>query len=265
MYKLTRSITDKVLELKDAHKGESCYIIGDGVSLKWFDLHSLPKKKTFALNWAVFHKEIARSGFDFAINTGPYQFIPFIENLDFIRKDLKQGIICKHYRKTIIAHKKSKFFLNLSNYSFISGKNIYFLFSNISDSEFEFGQECKEHGENIYQGSLKCALALAIFMGFGEVFLVGCDYTHEEARMLHWYEKGEGSLTPHPEYQRTYFEIASNYTNITTVTTAGKGSVLPSVTYTKLTGNPMKYRENEDLTDHENLDILSSWPGYSIF
>ena len=36
---------------------------------------------------------------DYAINTGPFQFIPFIENFDFMRKDLKQGIICKHYRK----------------------------------------------------------------------------------------------------------------------------------------------------------------------
>lgn len=262
---MTRFVTDKVFELRNIHKGESCYIIGDGVSLKWFDLHSLPKKKIFALNWAVFHNDLKRIGFEYAINTGPYQFVPFIEHFDFIREDLKQGIICKHYRKTMKENPGSKFFLNLSNYPFVFGKDIYFLFKNLDAFDFAFSKDCQSVGEKMYDGSLKCALALAIFMGFSEVLLLGCDYTHEKSRMRHWYEKGEGTFIKHPGYQKSYFDLACNYTNIVTVTSNGKGSFLPSMTYSELTGLPLcKYRENHLLADKASLKALSSWHNYLI-
>ena len=69
---------------------------------------------------------------------------------------------------------------------------------------------------------------------------------------------------PHPEYSKKFFDLASKYAEITTITPSGKGSFLPSVTYTELTGSPSKYRENHELTDLENLKIFSNWKGYII-
>lgn len=265
LHRLSKPILDRVFELQNIHQNDECYIIGDGVSLKWFDLHLLPKKKIFALNWAVFRNEFQNLSFDYAINTGPYQFTPFVEHFQFVRKDLRQGIICKHYRKLIKKNKQSTFFLNLSNYPFISSRNIYFLFKYLKSANFKFSSDCLQAGENMFAGSLKCAIALAILMGFTKVYLVGCDYTHEDSRMGHWYESMEGKSWPHPNYQKTYFEISSNYTKLITITASGRGSVLPSISYKDFTGKDLLYRENTELASYEDLKILSSWPGYRIF
>ena len=40
LFKVMDPILSRVSSLKNHHAGESCYIIGDGVSIKWFDLAS---------------------------------------------------------------------------------------------------------------------------------------------------------------------------------------------------------------------------------
>jgi hypothetical protein len=147
----------------------------------------------------------------------------------------------------------------------LGGKNVYFLFRSIPDGDFAFLSECNAVGEGIYDGSFRCAIALAIYMGFKDIVLVGCDYTHEISRTQHWYEKGGGFLNPHPDYQRRFLEIAQKYVKITTITMEGGSSVLPSVTYVEFTGRPLEFRENYELTDKSTLELLDTWPGYSIF
>ena len=122
LYKFSSPILNRVFKLHNIHQNQECYIIGDGVSLKWIDLHDLPKKKIFALNWAVYRNEFQDLNFDYAINTGAFQFVPFVEHFEFVRKDLRQGKICRNFRKLIKKNKKSSFFLHLSNYPFIWDK-----------------------------------------------------------------------------------------------------------------------------------------------
>ena len=44
-------------------------------------------------------------------------------------------------------------------------------------------------------------------MGFDEIYLVGCDYTHENSRMGHWYEMGNGTLVIHKDYKKIFFDV----------------------------------------------------------
>ena len=36
------------------------------------------------------------------------------------------------------------------------------------------------------------------------IYLVGCDYTHENSRMGHWYEMGKGTLVIHKDYEKNF-------------------------------------------------------------
>ena len=47
-------------------------------------------------------------------------------------------------------------------------------------------------------------------MGFKEIFLVGCDYTHEITRSHHWFEKGQGKISKKPDYLEIFLNIAKN-------------------------------------------------------
>ena len=134
----------------------------------------------------------------------------------------------------------------------------------IDDPYSKFLNECLASDIGIYHGSFRCSIALAIYMGFEDITLVGCDYTHEISRALHWYEKGKGIVETHSDYQRPYLEIAQKYAKITTITMDGGGGVLPAVTYTEHTGRTPIFRENHELTDMETLKLLATWPDYSI-
>ena len=50
----------KLLELcqyKDRYKGQSCYIFGDGVSIKWFDLDEFSDKVSITCGLIPWHKK----------------------------------------------------------------------------------------------------------------------------------------------------------------------------------------------------------------
>ena len=72
----------------------------------------------------------------------------------------------------------------------LRAQNIFHLFGTINDPEFDYFKDCNKNGIGIYEGSLHASISLAIYMGFEEIILVGCDYTHKNSRIGHWYEKG---------------------------------------------------------------------------
>ena len=53
LFKVANPILSRIYSLKNYHKGESCYIFGDGVSIKWFDLSSFSDKPVISLNKIV--------------------------------------------------------------------------------------------------------------------------------------------------------------------------------------------------------------------
>jgi hypothetical protein len=263
--KIARPITNKVLKFRGKHEGESCYIFADGISVKWFDLEALPKRIGFGLNRFPFHKQSNSLNLKYGIHLNSFYFYPYIRlpawgNKKWWRNKIKDKDI-DLFKK----NKKSDYFVSLSNYPTLRGNNIYHLFRKINDPNFEYLQECYTNEIGIYDGSLHAAISLAIYMGFEDIVLVGCDYTHENSRMGHWYEKGEGIILPYVDYEKKFFNIASKYANIKTITLDGGSSVLPSITYSKYTGRPLCYHENHEITDIETLKLLATWPDYKIF
>jgi len=255
----------KNFKLEGKHKGESCYIFGDGVSIKWFDLDAFPEKPAFGLNRFPFHKQANSLNIRYGIHLNSFYFYPYImlpagEDKKWWRNKIKD--------KDVDLFKKNKgidYFVSLSNYPTLRGSNIFHLFSTINDLDFDYLQECQANEVGVYDGSLHAAISLAIYMGFEEIVLVGCDYTHENSRIGHWYEKGKGTLVLHKDYQRRFLEIACKYAKIITITTEGGGDVISGVPYQEFTGRPVSFRENYEITDMETLKLLDTWPNYKIF
>lgn len=252
----------RVQNFKDIHKGESCYIFGDGISLKWFELKAFPEKPSFILSYLFFHKDFTALNNVYGVLSQPYYFYPYFR-LPWPPRTLWHNRIQAQYRKIISQNVNTPFFVNLSNYPVLQKKNVYHHFRTILGSQF--AADCLANNEELFGGSLKVAIAHAIHMGFTEIYLVGCDYTHEFARSLHWYEKGAGVFVEQPGYQEKYFNLAQRYTNITTITLEGGGSVLPAQTYEEFTRRSPCFRENTELAEHRDLQLLSTWPGYDIF
>ncbi len=142
-----------LLKFKDAHQGESCFIIGNGPSLNKMDLSELKDCYTFGLNkiYLLFDKVDLNLSYHVAMN-------PLV-----IEQSAKEfeSLYCpsflsyRHARR--IVH-------NLDHVYFIlSGKSFTF--------QTDLSQPVCEGHTVTY-----VALQIAFYMGFSQVFLIGVDH-----------------------------------------------------------------------------------------
>ena len=129
---LAKPILSKIHHLKDAYKGEECYLIGDGISLKWFDLRSFTDKLCIPIGSLPFHKDFHILNIEQCILIEPYCFYPLMKTtsppIKYIKNSFQQS-----FRLKIKANPSKQFIINLSNYPVISGKNIIHVFNDIND------------------------------------------------------------------------------------------------------------------------------------
>lgn len=263
LFKIANPILSKVTRFKNKHEGETCYLFGDGVSIKYFDLSLFSDKVSFSLGKIQYHKDFRFLNCKYCLMLEPYYFYPYFR-LKMPPHTLWKNNIQKIYRKFIDYNNNINFFTNFSNYPVLWSPKVDYLFHKFPDQNFKLEEECYLNGINL-QGSFRSSINLAIYMGFKEIFLVGCDYTHEKGTNRHWYEKGKGTIKLDSEYEKKFLNIATKYSKITTITLQGKGSVLPAISYSDYTKKEPVYKENIDLSDISNLKTFAEWPGYKIF
>lgn len=257
LFHFSKHILNNIKSLKDSQKGKSCYIIGDGISIKWFDLSVFSNFPAFALNNIPYHNQANKLNIQYITYVQPFMFYKFKYSSKFIDNILK-NFIKKNPNKL--------FFVNLSNYPLLWSKNIFYLFRNIPDKDSIFLNECESKNIRIDSNGFSWAVALAIYMGFKNIYLVGCDYTHAISRSRHWYEKGQGILKEPVNYQKEFLEISLKYANIVTITLEGNGTYVPGIEYEKFAGKTINYKENLELIQMKDLiNIASCSPNYRIF
>lgn len=252
----------KVHRYRNAHKGDTCYIFGDGISIKWFDLSEFSGKISIATaSLLPFHNAFCALDMRYIMLTEPFWFYPGLLT-KYVTKSVSMPDISRAYRRVIKDNPDTHFFLNLSNFPVMRGENISYLFRDIRDNRLDSNFITRRI--NAFHGSFRAAILMAIYMGFDHVYLVGCDYTHVPSRSLHWYEKGCGFFWAHENYQKDFLAIAKEFIDITTITLDGTSDFVNAITYEKYTGREPVFRENTELVDKKYLKVLATWPGYSI-
>jgi hypothetical protein len=255
-----KPVLSKIHRYKDVHRGESCYLMGGGISMKWFDLAAFSDNIAISTQFLPFHN-------DFNKLNSPYVLLPEAWWFYKIRKTnppIKMIVnrIQPAYREAIKNNPDKEFFVSLSNYPVLRGQNLTYLYRDLYDSRLP--ENFISNRINAFDGSLRTAILMAIYMGFDRCYLVGCDYTHVPSRNLHWIEKGQGVITPHDNYNKDFFEVAKEFIDITTITLDGTSDFINAVTYKEHTGREPMFRENTELLDKRYLKILATWPGYII-
>lgn len=252
----------RLSQFQNKHSGECCYIFGDGASLKWFDLRAFSDYPVFTLSFLLFHNQAKNLNIKYGVLTDTYYFYPYYK-LHLPPYTYWRNKIQLAYRSKIKSHNKADYFLSIAAYPVLRGSNVFYPFKYLANDELS--RKLKLANLEQFHGSLRTAISLAIYMGFKKIYLVGCDYTHEMSKIGHWYEVGEGENQKVSEYNKDFFTVAREFSEIVTVTLSGDGSVLPGETYEEHTGKLPIYKENVDLTSDEYLRLLSTWPGYKIF
>lgn len=258
-----KPLLSKLHKYKGSHKGESCYLMGDGVSLKWFDLAAFGDLTTIPCGFIPFHNDFDRLSVDYVSIIETWWFYPFQWTTSPPISLIRNPISASYKKDVIDRYTEKKFIVNLSNYPTLRKKNVFYNYKYFLDAALP--ENHLSNRINCYEGSLRWMILLAVYLGFDHVYLVGCDYTHIPCRGLHWYEKGEGIYSSFPGYQKEFFEVAKEFVDITTITLDGTSEFINARTYEEHTGRRPLYRENTELLSDKYLQLLASWPGYSIY
>lgn len=147
----------KLSKFRDIHKGEDCFIIGNGPSLNKINLSLLKDHHTFGLNkiYLIFDKIEFDLSYHVAVN-------PLVIEQSF---DEFEALNCPSFLSYAPAHKLAR---NLDHIKLIATDSIY-------PTPFSF---CPDLTKPVFEGYTVTyvAMQIAFYMGFKNVFLVGIDH-----------------------------------------------------------------------------------------
>lgn len=157
-----------IRSFKDTHKGERCFVIGNGPSLKAEDLTKIHELKipTFAANkiFKIFDKTDWRPDYYICEDAViAYNIVDDIEKLEC--KNIFMPIDLKWYQSAGVS--KAKYF----NMTYNADKNV----------NFGFTQELSDKVSCCGTVTIT-AMQFAAYMGFTEIYLIGVD--HNFAKMI---------------------------------------------------------------------------------
>jgi hypothetical protein len=260
---------NKFLKIKNTFQGQSCYIFGNGPSIKWFNLKNFSNLPSIVVGQLHYHIDFKHLDVKVCCLVEPWIFIPsFLQSIfdkhSQHRKHL-QSIkpIIKDYKLFMKSKADSNFIVSLSNFPYIRGKNIFYVnkrFPNIS------GFENKIEQFNVFGGSFYAALSTAYMMGFKHVYLIGFDaWTITPTRNIRYYEKGKGKIEQNTPKINEMINFFKHQMNISVILHEGRSQNFKMIKYYDFFGERPKYNENTVIIGKEYLKMLSTINDYKIY
>jgi len=247
----------RIWEYRNHYKGQKCYLIGDGPSVKNFDLSCFSDAPTIATNMMPMHIQFKDLNALAVVLNTPFQFSPkVLRYRNYLRKE---RLISIGYRDIIKEHLDVDFVFNMTNKLFIQGENI-----NFTGSRANFSDK-KLREMEWFTGGFYGVIGLALFLGFEDIFLVGQEGAIGNGMCGHWYEKaGDYSINTNNFFAERY-NILQEYANFTMIVPRGGDSnYIHSVSYTDYTGKELSNFENCDILTQAHYALLSTHPNYCM-
>jgi len=262
LFQLSRNLLRRNERFKDIHKGESCYIIGNGISIKDMDLKRLGDKISIGCGYLFLHNEFDALNAKYYAEMEPFWFYRYWKSRvdgkwEINRNSEMQKQVLKQYPDL-------NFFTSLSNRFAISGNHVYYMHH--FDAPTFNANTFDMAGVFYFRSLMYAMIGMAIYMGFEKAYLIGCDYTFSPQRVLHFYEKGHGKTQVNDTHLADFFRVAQEQIDLVTVTTnGGISKTLKYIDYRDLTGVDAVFRENTELVKKEYLDVLADYHDYLVY
>lgn len=168
------------IKFKDKHKGERCFILGTGPSLKYIKSELLSNEITFGLNFfskTNLMKDIKPTYYCFFDNSFYEQHIN--ETIDIIEKNPSTIFFLRHKAKA-----------SFEKYNF-RNSNIYYQYCNLYQHNDYIKVDMTKNMTAPFNVVIGC-IQTAIYMGFKEIFLLGVDFTtFASNKEEHCYDNGK--------------------------------------------------------------------------
>lgn len=264
IYQVGKRELKKNSKYKNAHKGESCYIFGNGVSLKNMELERFNDKISIGCNSLFTHKDFYKLNCKYYLIPPSILFYPYRKFYGRLQKNYL-GLL---YREKINQFVDTQFFISLTNCFNMRGNNISYI-HHFGSKQWQPGQYEMDGAFSFMEGATHAMLGAAMYMGFSSAVLVGVDYTFSPRRLKHFFETGPGKIadtTENQDYAGELFQACGEKLKMSTITLDGdKSDLLDYEGYSAYTGQNMQYKENSEIVDAHSLECLNKLGFYDIY
>lgn len=222
-----KSVISRNYKFKDLHKGQTCYILGNGPSINQLDLKQLQNKCIFTVN-----AMICTSLFD---KLKPeYHCVLDRKVFQKYKEFLVRGIEAKS--TNFFFHRKIIDEIGLKD-------NVYYTYNTLMPTHNSNIRIDLTKNASTFINVVPYCIMIAMYMGFNNIVLLGCDFSFFAARKeAHFYEEGKnikreeglfqdlfGSAIACQQYQYLYEYGKEHHINIVNATPNSFLDVIPRI------------------------------------
>jgi len=208
------TLLGKNKNLKNIHEGERCIIFGTGSSLNELEISQFSDEVTFGGNFLHYHPDFHNLNLDYFVSCPSHRTLKkkhskvvYADSTIYNEKDIEVWLgedllatmsvdplfYFNHINKVLdkntrlfLGSKSSKFF---KNNNFFNEREIYYLCGSepillAKNLVFDLSKPIP-----FLESLVFTMLAIAFYMGFKEIILIGCDYSLEPCREFHFYDE----------------------------------------------------------------------------
>jgi hypothetical protein len=240
-------------DLLDKHKGEECYLIGNGDSIKYYNLDSFSDRISIGCNGLNVHRDIDLLDMRYYVSTHPFLYCRYWTGEDKIF----------HFKKNPFFDFLNKLsdnyltFVHISNYFCINDKRKFRFTHNLSRKKLSISNASFDLSKSseLSESALDMMLGLAIYMGFKRVFLVGCDYFSTPYENGHFYEEREVRAGKNTFIYQDLINLVKGKIEIVVIGKNDYSSEIEFITYEKHTGHKELYKDANKIVLRENIEM----------
>ena len=261
-WKLHKPFVKKNKIFKNKHLGETCFIFGNGGSLKYYDIDKLPDNPSIVCAHSLIDNRLKKMNIKYLAITDSYILYPFLFNTSPQIRKIQTNKIKKIFWDSVRGYNKGiTIFTSLTNIyaSFFKRLNINFF----HHFENKNSNSCDLSGDfSTCHGAVDIMLGMAQYMGFSKAIIMGCDYLGTPTMLGHFYSDDE------PHYASEHHEEGySNFRqrvkavgkDIETLVILPEGVTSPDFNYDSYEnyfGLEKNYRNNFDFIDQKYIELL---------
>lgn len=165
----------KNIKWKGKYEGKRCFIVGNGPSLRKQELRKIHNEYVFTVNQMMKSELYQDLNSDFHVIADPLYF-------DINPNKEEHKVVINTIKKINYLNKKPECFFPVSvkkevNRLGLSDLNINYFFPTLSTYDGMNPKINLQKGVYIYNTVTQYAIQIAIYMGFKEIYLLGCDMT----------------------------------------------------------------------------------------
>jgi len=261
-WKLHKPFVKKNKAFKNKHLGETCFIFGNGGSLKYYDIDELPDNPSIVCSYSLIDNRLKKLNIKYFVLTDSYLLYPFRYNTHSYVKKFQSNKIRLIFLDLIRRHNKDiKIFISLTN--------VYAVFFKWLDINFfhHFGRKESNSYDlsgdfSTCHGALDIMLGMAQYMGFSKAIVMGCDYLGTPTMLGHFYSDDEPHYASecHEEgFSHFRQRVKAVGKDIETLVILPEGATSPDFNYDSYEnyfGLEKNYRNNFDFIDLKDIKLL---------